>query len=78
MKQDLEKNVNDSMNIIFDTINDQIYITSSLGNFFETVAIPINENLTRIKLIDLNHNFENIHQQKRIKNEDIKIDIKGS
>ena len=48
MKEDCDKLVNDTMNIIFDTVNNQIYIASSLGSSFEVVSIPIDESLTRI------------------------------
>ena len=48
MKEDCDKLVNDTMNIIFDTLNNQIYIASSLGLSFEVVSIPIDESLTRI------------------------------
>ena len=46
--------VNDSMNMIFDTIHEQIYIISSLGHNFELISTPLDQNLTKIKMIDRN------------------------
>lgn len=41
----------DTMNILFDTINKQIYIMASQGSDFEMKIIPMDENFTRKKLI---------------------------
>ena len=52
LKEDNNKLISDSINIIFDTINNQIYIISSLGQFFESIAITIDESLTKITFVE--------------------------
>lgn len=41
----------DTMNVLFDTINKQIYIMASAGSNFEMKIVPMDENLTKQRTI---------------------------
>ena len=70
----------DTMNIIFDTVNNQVYIMAGSGSYFEMKMIPMDEDFTKIKLIDETDFFptEQIDSQQSIQNEAFKLDIKAS
>ena len=42
----------DTMNIIFDTINDLVYAMASSGSFFEMKAIALNTAMTKKKMVE--------------------------
>ena len=69
----------DTMNILFDTINKQIYIMASSGSNFEMKIVPMDEEFLRKKTIQSYPNStETSQSEQSIENEAFKLDIKAS
>jgi len=70
----------DTMNILFDTINLQIYIMAGSGSNFEMKIIPMDEDFTRQKHVQPADpdSTETSQSEQSIENEAFKLDIKAS
>ena len=67
------------MNILFDTINDLVYVMAARGSHFEMKVISLDGTMTKKKQLKKKINPNDINQQDQsLENEFLKIDIKAS
>lgn len=69
----------DTMNILFDTINNLVCIMASRGSFFEMKLIPMDDSFTKYKqIMPQTDSIETSQSEQSITNEAFKLDIKAS